>query len=74
MASELSRLIEDELKNKGLYVEDEEEPTDEEAPHQALMGALRVEVRVWTYTRMQFLGALRPKQPLQARPTASAAR
>lgn len=45
MASELSRLIEDELRHKGYAVDDDKE--DEEAPHQALlgkMGALRVEV------------------------------
>ncbi|KXZ46978.1 hypothetical protein GPECTOR_39g472 [Gonium pectorale] len=49
MASELSRLIEDELKNKGFYEgkgQPEPEHDDEEAPHQALMGALRVEARV----------------------------
>ena len=46
MASELSRLIEDELQRKGYSVNnDEEKEADEEAPHQALMGALRVEVR-----------------------------
>ena len=52
MASELSHLIESELKLKGYYKhgdirEDDEadEVTDEEVPHQALMGALRVEVR-----------------------------
>ena len=44
MASELSRLIEDELKHKGYY-KPEDDKEDEEAPHQALMGALRVEVR-----------------------------
>ena len=38
MASELSKFIEDELRLKGINFE------DEEAPHQALMGALRVEV------------------------------
>jgi hypothetical protein len=57
MASELSRLIEDELSRKGFYeggaakapakpirVEPEEEDA-EVGSHQALMGALRVEVR-----------------------------
>lgn len=42
MASELSQLIEDELRHKGYYHKDDK--ADEEAPHQALMGALRVEV------------------------------
>eukprot|EP00798_Chlamydomonas_sp_ICE-L_P012548 gene12548-15768_t len=50
MASELSHLIESELKQKGFREGDqneiEEEVNDEEAPHQALMGALRVEARV----------------------------
>lgn len=45
MASELSRLIEDELRHKGYYVGGEEEVEEEPDPNQALMGALRVEVR-----------------------------
>jgi hypothetical protein len=39
MASELSKFIEDELRLKGIAFD------EEEAPHQTLMGALRVEVR-----------------------------
>ena len=53
MASELSALIDSELKRqgrgqgKGFYggSEIEEDPDEVDAPHQALMGALRVEVR-----------------------------
>ena len=41
MASELSKFIEDQLQHKGLYAD-----PDDEAPDQALMGALRVEVRM----------------------------
>lgn len=43
MASELSSLIEKELKNKGYYAEDDK-VDEEEGAHEALMGALRVEV------------------------------
>eukprot|EP00879_Flechtneria_rotunda_P013050 GHRR01013630.1.p1 GENE.GHRR01013630.1~~GHRR01013630.1.p1 ORF type:complete len:343 (+),score=154.91 GHRR01013630.1:365-1393(+) len=42
MASELSRFIEDELRNKG-YAYDEDE-AEADNPHQTLIGALRVEV------------------------------
>eukprot|EP00879_Flechtneria_rotunda_P005869 GHRR01006175.1.p1 GENE.GHRR01006175.1~~GHRR01006175.1.p1 ORF type:complete len:187 (+),score=40.60 GHRR01006175.1:365-925(+) len=44
MASELSRFIEDELRNKG-YAYDEDE-AEADNPHQTLIGALRVEARV----------------------------
>lgn len=40
MASELSRLIEEELKTKGYCVDDDEEA----GLNQSFMGALRVEV------------------------------
>lgn len=53
MASELSRLIEDELRHKGYYVKDDDEKDDEEAPHQALMGALRVEVGMLLYFKTE---------------------
>lgn len=43
MASELSRFIEDELRNKG-YAYDDDDP-EADNPHASLMGALRVEVR-----------------------------
>lgn len=49
MASELSRLIEDELRHKGYYVGGEEELEEEPDPNQALMGALRVEVCVESF-------------------------
>lgn len=44
MASELSRFIEDELRNKG-YAYDEDEAEANDNPHTSLIGALRVEVR-----------------------------
>lgn len=43
MASELSRFIEDELRNKG-YAYDEDEAEANDNPHTSLIGALRVEV------------------------------
>eukprot|EP00199_Chlamydomonas_sp_CCMP681_P008350 CAMPEP_0119110282 /NCGR_PEP_ID=MMETSP1180-20130426/28431_1 /TAXON_ID=3052 ORGANISM="Chlamydomonas cf sp, Strain CCMP681" /NCGR_SAMPLE_ID=MMETSP1180 /ASSEMBLY_ACC=CAM_ASM_000741 /LENGTH=59 /DNA_ID=CAMNT_0007096523 /DNA_START=136 /DNA_END=312 /DNA_ORIENTATION=- len=57
MASELSQLIEAELKQKGYTADDLEEggaagsaadgnPQNIAAPHKILMGALRVEARV----------------------------
>ena len=42
MASELSRFIEDELRNKGYAYEEDDNEVDN--PHASLMGALRVEV------------------------------
>lgn len=42
MASELSTFIESELRNKGYAYDEEEGGAD--APHQSLIGALRVEV------------------------------
>jgi len=53
MASELSHLIESELKSGGFYGEQgyrDDEKDEVEAPHQALMGALRVEVSLVTFS------------------------
>lgn len=47
MASELSRFIETELRNKGFDYNEEEEDLEADNPHQSLMGALRVEVRIY---------------------------
>lgn len=44
MASELSKFIEDELRNKG-YAYDDDDAEANDNPHTSLIGALRVEVR-----------------------------
>lgn len=59
MASELSRLIEDELRHKGYYVGGEEDVEEEPDPNQALMGALRVEVRAFSFNEQMQNSSIR---------------